>query len=174
MTIAFLERLYRYHSWANKALLDALIVLPQSGHDEVRTTGLKLMRHIEIVGQIFAAHLTRRAHGYTSDTVEDIPEPDDLRAALQTCDSWYLTFLRQIDTTDLRETIAFTFTDGDRGCMDRGEMLIHVVMHAAVHRGEIARLFWSARLTPPRDTFAVHLHQNEPARRLSIPLAGAG
>jgi uncharacterized damage-inducible protein DinB len=61
------------------------------------------------------------------------------------------------------------FTDGDRGCMSRREMLTHVAIHGAYHRGEVGRLLKQMPAPVPWDTFAVFLHQAEPARRERVP-----
>ncbi|WP_341872622.1 DinB family protein [Mesorhizobium amorphae] len=50
--------------------------------------------------------------------------------------------------------------------MSRQEMLTHVIIHGGYHRGEIGRLLSQISIAPPWDTFAVHLHQTEPSRRL--------
>ncbi|WP_078057877.1 DinB family protein [Rhizobium rhizosphaerae] len=173
MIIDILARLYRHHGWANKAFLDTLAALPENGPAEPRATALKRMRHIEIVGQIFAAHLTGRAHSYLSDSVEETPHLPSLRHDTEACDGWYIDYLSDRDPDTLSEEIAFTFTDGDRGRMSRGEILLHVATHAAIHRGEITQLLSSAGIDAPWDTFAVHLHQIEPARRVAA-LAKAG
>ncbi|TGS56633.1 damage-inducible protein DinB, partial [Mesorhizobium sp. M1D.F.Ca.ET.183.01.1.1] len=56
--------------------------------------------------------------------------------------------------------------DGDKGGMTRQEMLTHVVLHGSYHRGEIGRMVVRIAVSPPWDTYAVHLHRAEPARRL--------
>ena len=50
----------------------------------------------------------------------------------------------------------------------REEMMTHVVTHGGYHRGEIGRILVQIGVTPPWDTFAVHLHQTEPSRRLQV------
>ncbi|MDX8531397.1 DinB family protein [Mesorhizobium sp. VK25A] len=45
-------------------------------------------------------------------------------------------------------------------------MLTHVVLHGSYHRGEIGRMLAGIAVSPPWDTYAVHLHRSEPARRL--------
>ena len=50
--------------------------------------------------------------------------------------------------------------------MTRHEMLTHVVLHGSYHRGEIGRMLAGIAVPPPWDTYPVHLHRSEPARRL--------
>ena len=56
------------------------------------------------------------------------------------------------------ESIEFTFTDGALGRMSREEMLTHVVIHGAYHRGAIGRIMAELSITPPRDVFTRYLH----------------
>ncbi|RVC60545.1 hypothetical protein EN766_38785, partial [Mesorhizobium sp. M2A.F.Ca.ET.046.02.1.1] len=42
----------------------------------------------------------------------------------------------------------------------------HVVLHGGYHRGEVGRMLAGIAVSPPWDTYAVHLHRVEPARRL--------
>ncbi|TIU36160.1 MAG: damage-inducible protein DinB, partial [Mesorhizobium sp.] len=96
--------------------------------------------------------------------------PHVLRANLAEVDRWYLDHLETISEQALAEPIAFTFTDGDKGCMTRQEMLTHVVLHGGYHRGEVGRMLAGIAVSPPWDTYAVHLHRVEPARRLQVEI----
>ena len=131
-----------------------------------RHAAIRLLNHIHVVSRIFAAHLKGVAHGYASDNTEGTPEPAELRAALAEAGRWYLDYLETVSEQELAGFVAFTFTDGDKGCMTRQEMLTHVVLHGSYHRGEIGRMLARIAVSPPWDTYAVHLHRAEPARRL--------
>ena len=115
--------------------------------------------------QIFAAHLTGARHGYAADNTEDTPSLDRLRADVAASDRWYLDYLETVSPDYLSEPVPFVFTDGDKGLMSRQEMLTHVIIHGGYHRGEVGRMLSQISITPPWDTFAVHLHQTEPSRR---------
>ena len=161
-----LKSLLVYQAWANDELLEKLASLDPSGNVEARHAAIRLMNHIHVVSRIFAAHLTGVAHGYASDNTEQTPSPAALRTAMAEADRWYLDYLETVSEQELADPVAFTFTDGDRGCMTRQEMLTHVVLHGGYHRGEIGRMLAGIAVSPPWDTYAVHLHRAEPARRL--------
>ncbi|MEZ2127943.1 MULTISPECIES: DinB family protein [unclassified Sinorhizobium] len=161
-----LQGLYGYHAWANNDLFDKLETLDQEQHKAELHTALRLISHYQVVAQIFAAHLSGVQHDYTFDNTAETPTLDELRAAVRSSDQWYLDYIRNVSPADLSEAIAFAFTDGDRGYMTREEMLTHVALHGGYHRGEIGRILWQLSVSPPWDTFAVYLHQTEPARRL--------
>lgn len=161
-----LKSLLVYQAWANDELLEKLAGLDPRRNAKDRHAALRLMNHIHVVSRIFAAHLSGVAHGYASDNTEETPEPAELRAAMVESDRWYLDYAETVSEQRLAEPVAFIFTDGDKGCMTRQEMLTHVVLHGSYHRGEIGRLLATVAVSPPWDTYAVHLHQVEPSRRL--------
>jgi uncharacterized damage-inducible protein DinB len=160
-----LGSLLAYQAWANGELLEKLAGMDPSRDAGERQAAIRLMSHIHVVSRIFAAHLKSVAHGYASDNTEETPEPAELRAAMARSDGWYLDYLETVSEQELAEPVAFTFTDGDRGCMSRQEMLTHVVLHGSYHRGEIGRMLARIAVSPPWDTYAVHLHRAEPSRR---------
>ncbi|AZO76388.1 MULTISPECIES: DinB family protein [unclassified Bosea (in: a-proteobacteria)] len=160
-----LQTLYGYQAWANNDLLDKLALLDGATQAAERKTALRLISHYHVVAEIFAAHLTSTDHGYTSDNTTETPSLDELRAAVAATDRWYQDYVRTASPEMLTEAVAFSFTDGDKGRMTKQEMLLHVALHSAVHRGEVCRILWQLKVMPPWDTLAVYLHQSEPARR---------
>lgn len=163
-----LRGLLVYQAWANDELLEKLAGLDRHRHEKERHAALRLMNHIHVVSRIFAAHLGGTAHGYASDNTEETPEPAELRAAMAAGDRWYLDYLEALGEHRLAEPAAFTFTDGDKGCMTRQEMLTHVVLHGGYHRGEVGRMLAGIAVSPPWDTYAVHLHRADPSRRVHM------
>ncbi len=163
---SMLSRMFDYHAWANQDLFAVLARLDPVAQGDCLQAALRLVSHYHVVARIFAGHLTGTPHGYQADNVAAMPDLGALRADVVASDRWYCDFVRDIRPDALAETVAFTFTDGYRGCMSRAEMLTHVVLHAGYHRGEAGRLLGMAAVSPPWDTFAVFLHRTEPARRL--------
>ncbi|MBZ9989311.1 damage-inducible protein DinB [Mesorhizobium sp. BH1-1-5] len=157
-----LKGMLAHQAWANDELVEKLVGLDSSGDAGERHAAIRLMNHIHVVSRIFAAHLNGVAHGYASDA----PEPRALRVAVAEVDGWYLDYLETVPEQELAAPVAFTFTDGDQGCMTRQEMLTHIVLHGSYHRGEIGCMLAGIAVSPPWDTYAVHLHRAEPARRL--------
>jgi uncharacterized damage-inducible protein DinB len=160
-----LLQLFRYQAWADDELLAQMEALDGSQHPEQRTTALRLINHCDVVNQIFAAHLGGKPHGFAADNTVETPALPELRATVAATDRWYLKYLETVTAQQLAESISFRFTDGDQGCMAREEMLAHVITHGVYHRGEVGRIMMQLAIRPPWDTFAVHLHRAEPARR---------
>lgn len=166
--MSLLTTFFSYQAWANEELLDSIGQLDSVRHGKERHASIRLMNHSLVVGRIFAAHLTGQSHGFTADNTPETPSLAELRAAVIASDQWYLKYLETVTPDLLSEPLPFVFTDGDKGCMSRQEMLTHVVTHGGYHRGEIGRLLAQLAITPPWDTFAVYLHRTEPSRRLAI------
>lgn len=157
--------LMSYQLWADSEFLDKLELLDKETNSVEYEAGLRLMDHINVVARIFSAHLSRENHGFLSDKTIPTPALAELRASIEQTDRWYLDYVQSLSQDELRERISFAFTDGDKGSMSRGEMLMHVVLHGAVHRGEIGRILSQIGADLPWDTLAVFLHSSEPARR---------
>ena len=162
---AMLLPLIRYQSWADAQFCTALAHLGAERDDAAYQRGLSLLDHIQVVARIFAAHLVGEPHGLTCDRSDPTPAIQPLREAMARTHAWYLAYVATLRPEVLGERIAFTFTDGDRASMTREEILMHVVIHGAVHRGELGALLGQIGAPLPWDTFAVFLHQSEPARR---------
>ncbi|CAM3424954.1 DinB family protein [Paracidovorax anthurii] len=170
---AIFSSMLRYQAWAHDAFLRALEDIDDPGQAEARHAALRVLNHCLVVNLIFKGHLTGVPHGFAANNTPDTPTPQTLRTALAALDGWYLEFVATVPDSQLAESIAFTFTDGDKGCMTRQEMLLHVVTHGTYHRGEVGRILKQIQVAPPWDTFAVHLHQDDPVRRLHRPSAPA-
>jgi uncharacterized damage-inducible protein DinB len=166
-----LFRMLRYQAWANEEILEAMKGLDTERHAEERHIALRLMNHCLVVNKIFAAHLAGDSHGFSSDNTPDTPELEELCSELVAVDRWYLDYVKAVTPTVLSHSVPFAFTDGDNGYMTREEMLTHVVTHGGYHRGEVGRVMIQAaarsgqNIRLPWDTYAVHLHRTEPARR---------
>lgn len=167
-----LQTQYGYHAWANEELLAKLASLDAATQANERQAAIRLINHFHVVARIFAAHLTGTEHGFASDNTAETPSLSDLRASVAATDRWYQDYVAHVSVEALIEKVPFTFTDGDRGCMTRQEMLLHVALHAAIHRGEVCRILAQLSISPPWDTLAVYLHRTEPSRRQQAEVVG--
>lgn len=159
---------FRYQAWANRAFLEKLEVDPAPDAQAALQDAFGLMNHIYAVADIFAAHLTGRPHRYRADRPDPLLALPALRSATEELDQWYVDYAGRVSAADLAQQIRFSFTDGDRGCLTRQEMLSHVLLHGGYHRGEVGSLLKQQTLPVPWDTFAVFLHQQEPERREAL------
>ena len=158
-----LRCLFRYKAWANDELLTALAKL---GVDSpVTKLAIKALSHTYVVDQIFAAHLRRKDHGYTSANSSQMPALEVLSADIRTSDREYVDYVSALDRGQLADRIDFAFTDGAPGRMSREEMLMHVITHGVGHRGQVSAVMLLNSVTPGKDGFTTYLHNAEALTR---------
>lgn len=160
-----MRRRFDYKAWANAEILEAIAGVDPSRHPEQWTLAVRLMNHTYVVDRIFSAHLAGGTHGFQATNTPVTPTYAELRDRIAASDGWYSQYVDALSGSDLGEPIAFAFTDGERGCMTREEMLFHVLAHGAYHRGNVGMVLTSCGIDRPKDTFTRFLHLVEPGRR---------
>jgi uncharacterized damage-inducible protein DinB len=158
-----MRRLFRYKAWADDELLGALAEL--GGDSPIAALAVKALSHTYVVDRIFAAHLRRTSHGYTSANLREMPTLAELAADMRRSDREYIDYVSGIDRAHLSERIDFTFTDSAPGSMTREEMLMHVITHGVGHRGQVSAVMLLNSLTPAKDGFTTYLHEAEASQR---------
>lgn len=158
-----LQRLFCYKAWANDKLLSTLAGL--GSQSPITGLSIKALSHSYIVDQIFAAHLNRRAHAYTSTNLTELPTLEDLSADIRKSDRNYMDYVSALDRDQLAERIDFAFTDGTPGRMSREEMLMHVITHGIGHRGQVSAVMLLNSVPAPNDGFTTYLHEAEASTR---------
>jgi len=159
-----LQRLFRYKAWANHELLTALAKL--GAGSPIAGLAIKALSHSYVVDRIFAAHMTRMTHPYTSANLDEMPTLEELSADIRKSDREYIDYVAALDQDQLAERMDFTFTDGAPGRMSREEMLLHVITHGVGHRGQVSAVMILNGVVPVKDGFTTYLHEAEaPSRR---------
>ena len=167
--ISTLEQLFRYKAQANDEILAAMRLFDDASL--AREMAIRVLSHTYVVDKIFAANLTGAEHGYASANKIEAPTLDELAGAIKRSDQWYIDYVSRVDEAQLAERIDFAFTDGAPGRMSREEMLLHVTIHGASHRGQIGWIMMENSITPPADGLTSYLHKAEAAtrRRTGVP-----
>lgn len=158
-----LKRLFRYKAWADDELLSALARLGDEA--PVTSLAIKALSHSHVVDRIFAAHLRRTDHAYTSANLGRMPTLENLSADIRATDREYVDYVSGLDGDQLAERIDFTFTDGAPGRMSREEMLMHLITHGTGHRGQVSAVMLLNSVPPASDGFTTYLHQAEASTR---------
>ena len=166
-TATLLYSLFKYKAWSNDQLFIELAKVDSLAQQEARHNAMRILNHIYVVDQIFAAHLSGAVQSFTATNTSETPTLEALRDGVAMLDAWYVDYAADVSPEQLAENIAFTFTDGDQGLMTREEMLTHVSLHGAYHRGGAGRIMTQAGTPPPRDLYTRFLHQTEPTRRVA-------
>ncbi|WP_441770304.1 DinB family protein [Labrys sp. KB_33_2] len=102
-----LMSLYRYKSWADDLMLDAMIEVERAGPLPGFGAALRILNHAHIVDRIFMAHLEGRSHGYDDNEPDDLPALKDLSADIRQTDSAYVDYIAGLPAEELRETVRF-------------------------------------------------------------------
>jgi uncharacterized damage-inducible protein DinB len=157
--------LFAYKAWANAAMLEAMLAIDGERFPEQRRKAIRVMNHTFVVDRIFAAHLLGEPHPYIATNTEETPELAALTESVRASDAWLAGYARELPAERLGERIRFHFTDGKAGEMSRAEMLQHLIVHGAYHRGAVGQILDSLSLPRPADTINVYLHAAEPSRR---------
>ena len=158
-----LLRLFRYKAWANEELLTALAKL--DAESPVTALAIKALSHSYTVDRIFAAHMRRKSHAYTSANLSKMPSLDALSADIRSSDREYIDYVSALDGDQLADRIGFVFTDGAPGLMSREEMLMHVITHGTGHRGQVSAVMLLNSVPPAKDGFTTYLHEAEASKR---------
>lgn len=140
--------LVHYKRWAtnglNAVIADNLERLPP---DE-RTLVVRVLDHVQVVDEIFRHHLEARPHAYRAPRSAELPPIDALAGRARAAGDWYADYADALSSDQVDEVIDFAFTNGEAARMTRGEMLLHVAMHAAGHRGQVALLLQKNAIQP--------------------------
>jgi uncharacterized damage-inducible protein DinB len=155
------KMLAQYKAWSDKVMLDGVAALPPGEAEKERKTLFKTMigtlNHIYVVDLIWQAHLEGRAHGFKARNVVVHPDLATLRAAQEKMNDWIIDWAKGQTDASLDEDVAFTFVNGNKATMKRGEMFLHLVTHGSYHRGWVAEMFFEAGARPPQPDLSVFL-----------------
>ena len=139
-----LARLLQYDGWANREALASLRAAPTP------PGGLRLMGHIVGAEALWHARLTG----------ERAPLPVWPDLGLGQVETWlsdleatWSKYLGRVLPVRLGERIAYTNTRGDAFTSTVEDILTHVVMHSAYHRGQIAAAVRAAGHEPAYTDF---------------------
>jgi uncharacterized damage-inducible protein DinB len=131
---------------------------------------LRLLDHIQVVDDIFRHNLEARPHNHTAPRSAELSSLDALASRARATADWYADYADALLPEEVDEPIAFSFANGEPARMTRGEMLLHVAMHAAGHRGQVALLLQKNGIQPWPDRITDFL-KAEDASPQQAPLA---
>lgn len=134
--------------WATNGLNAVLAENLERVPSDERILVVRILDHVQIVDEIFRHNLEARPHGYLAPRSVELPSFDALATRARETGDWYAGYADALMPEELDEAIGFSFSNGEPARMTRGEMLLHVVTHAAGHRGQIALLLQKNGIQP--------------------------
>jgi uncharacterized damage-inducible protein DinB len=146
LTVAdYLRKEFAYNAWANQASLEAIRA---AGGESNRS--LQLMSHILAAERLWLERLRQ-----VPQSTPVWPEPDLARCEAEVTDlsgKWH-EYLDLATAGDLLQTISYKNTKGEPWTSAILDVLTHVIMHSAYHRGQIASHMRSIGQTPAYTDF---------------------
>ncbi|HEV2426240.1 MAG TPA: DinB family protein [Terriglobia bacterium] len=156
-TIDHYRRLFRYDRWANGEVLGALRLSAdpsEPGNDEPRGEAVRqaLKRFAHILGAewLWLARLNLPAEAMA--VWPELTLDQCVRQIGTLGDAWD-GYLAGLDAAGLDKTIDYTNSKGQPWRSRVEDVLMHVVMHSAYHRGQIAVEMRAAGLIPAYTDF---------------------
>ncbi len=143
--IEYFQRLFSYDDWANRevlSLLEALKVPP--------LRSVKLLAHILSAEKLWYERLQLQKPTYP---VWPDFSLEHCKLEANELPKLWKAYLRSIKEEGLTRLLNYKNTKGEGFSSPRQDILMHVVMHSAYHRGQIAADVRAAGFTPPYTDF---------------------
>lgn len=140
--------LMHYKRWATNGLNSVIAANLGCLAADEQTLVRRLLDHIQAVDEIFSHNLEARPHGYPAPRSAELPSFDVLARKARSTGNWYADYADALAPEKADEALTFSFSSGEAASMTRGEILLHVAMHAAGHRGQLALLLQKNGIQP--------------------------
>jgi len=137
--------LFSYDGWANREVLRSLQDL-----DAPPERSIKLLAHILSAERLWLERL--RAEKQTLP-VWPLFTLQDCQSEISQPPGQWTSYLTSLGEAGLSTLCAYKNTKGETFSSRKQDILLHVVMHSAYHRGQIAADLRAAGFTPPYTDF---------------------
>jgi uncharacterized damage-inducible protein DinB len=146
----YLRRQFAYDEWANREVLAAIRNAGSVNHTSENQRSLQLMSHILAAELVWLERLRQQPQ-----SVPVWPEPDLAQCEAQAAKmgGLWLEFLDLITAGDVSQSISYKNSKGEEWTSTIVDVLTHVVMHSAYHRGQIATHMRACGETPAYTDF---------------------
>ena len=151
----FLRTVFDYELWAMRRLRDALARHPD-------TQALDLYTHILNAYQIW--HDRIDGHPSSVDPWQR-RSLEDATALLADLESRYAATLQELTEVSLGRTIEYRTTSGAPYKDTVGDILLHLSVHSAYHRGQVNQRIRQSGGEPASIDFIVYTHERRRSRR---------
>ena len=140
-----LRRQFAYDEWANREVLKAI----RAG-DRGQERSLQLMSHILAAERVWLERLKQQPQ-----SVPVWPEPNLAQCEAEAAElgGQWLEFLDLITAGDVSQSISYKNSKGEAWTSTIVDVLNHVVLHSAYHRGQIASHMRANGQTPAYTDF---------------------
>jgi uncharacterized damage-inducible protein DinB len=138
-------RLFSYDDWANREVLNSLQAINAPPQRSV-----KLLAHILSAERLWLERLLAEKQTLP---VWPIFTLEDCKSEIERLQGLWKSYLNSLGEAGLSESCIYKNTKGEAFTSHKQDILLHVVMHSAYHRGQIAADIRSAGFTPAYTDF---------------------
>ncbi|MGA8491042.1 MAG: DinB family protein [Terriglobales bacterium] len=138
-------RLFSYDDWANREVLSSLQALHAPPERSI-----KVLAHILSAERLWLERL--RAEKQTLPVWPPFTL-GECKNEMDRLPGFWKSYLTSLGEVGLRDSCTYENTKGDTFTSKKQDILLHVVMHSAYHRGQIAADMRAAGFTPPYTDF---------------------
>lgn len=146
---AFFIDKFAYHHWANKELLNALA----SSDLKEEGDAYGLMSHIFNADMVWISRLTGNKE--LQKSVWDNHILIELQDLLEVTEKLYADYLK--GEFDQNKQVAYANSQGESFTNTVEDILTHVLMHGAYHRGQIAKKIKNSGMLPPVTDYIIYV-----------------
>jgi uncharacterized damage-inducible protein DinB len=150
-----IERMLRAMSWADQRTIAAVGDCP-AAHAEA----LPLLSHVLAAEQVWLARLQQHEASHPVWPQLTVPQCATLAAENA---AGYAALLEDLAEDDLTIGIRYKNTKGDEFTTTRIDILTHVVIHGAYHRGQIAKVLGRSGVQPASTDYIMFTRLDESA-----------
>jgi uncharacterized damage-inducible protein DinB len=146
----YLRRQFAYDEWANREVLNAIRAAGDASPGDANQRSLQLVSHILAAELVWLERLKGQPQ-----SVPVWPQPDLAQCEAQAAKlgGQWLEFLDLITAGDVSQSISYRNSKGEEWTNTIVDVLTHVVMHSAYHRGQIATHMRATGQTPAYTDF---------------------
>jgi len=163
-----LRRLFDHLAWADANARDALHAMPASSAEARRAT--ELLAHVAGAEHVWLSRVMGRPPAYPVWPPLDLAEAAALAARTA---AELQQYVASLGPKDLAREVEYTNSAGRRFRDRVDDILVHVAMHGAYHRGQIALLTRQGGGGPASTDYIAFVRGAPAATRTSPPAAGA-
>ena len=147
----YLQKLFAYDDWANREVVAALEVLT-----DPPPRSLKYLAHIAAAERLWLERL--RVEKQTYPVWPDFTL-EHCKLEITGLREQWKSYLASLKEDGLSRTLTYRNTKGESWTNAKADILMHVIMHSAYHRGQIATDMRASGFTPAYTDFIHGLRQ---------------
>src|SRR5579863_7191127 len=143
--IKHIQRLFTYDDWANREVLSSLQAVQVAPPRSV-----KLLAHILSAEKLWYQRLQLQKQTYPVWPEFSL---EHCKLEVEEMPRLWKVYLESLKEDGLTRLLSYKNTKGESFSSSKEDILMHVVMHSAYHRGQIAADMRSAGAVPPYTDF---------------------